>query len=107
MDERSDSGVDADIQAARAEFARRLVIKAAHLEALVARSDWVEVRRAAHKLCGSAGVYGFGTLGVIASAIEEVLRASESGPDSAAQREIRIKLDEMRIEAERASQEMQ
>lgn len=106
MDEQRDSSVDADIQAARADFASRLPSKTANLETLIARSEWAEARRAAHKLCGSAGVYGFRALGGIASAIEEVLRASENAPDAGAQREIREKLEEMRTEAERTSQEM-
>jgi HPt (histidine-containing phosphotransfer) domain-containing protein len=105
MDGQGDPLVDADILAARAEFAHRLVTKTADLEALVVREEWDEVRRAAHKLCGSSGIYGFGVLSRVAAAIEEILCASKNAPDAPAQQEIREKLDEMRIEAARVSQE--
>jgi len=98
----SDPSLDTLIQAARADFARRLAAKASELDNLVERSDWAEARRAAHKLCGSAGVYGFGTLGVIAAALEEVLMSAGSAPDLGARATIREKLEEIRIEVERA-----
>jgi HPt (histidine-containing phosphotransfer) domain-containing protein len=95
--------VNALIAAARAEFARTLVPKAAALEALVGRGLWEEARRAAHKLRGSAGVYGFAGVGAAAAALDDILcsRAEET-PDASEQALVGEKVRELRAEAEHA-----
>jgi HPt (histidine-containing phosphotransfer) domain-containing protein len=105
MRQAGDSSLEALLQAARAEFGRSLAEKMAELEAMIAQGEWQGARRAAHKLCGSAGIYGFGALGCAAAALEEILIASESDPDVGARANIRAKLDEMYTEANRAALE--
>lgn len=106
MVEQGDPDLDALIREARVEFARRLPAKATELGEMIARGDWTEARRAAHKLCGSAGVYGFEAVGIVAGAIEDVLIVSEGHPGPEARATIREKLDSIRVEAERACLEM-
>ena len=104
MGEAGDSSLEVLLQAARAEFGRSLTAKMAELEAMIAQGEWQGARRAAHKLCGSAGIYGFGALGRAAAGLEEILIASEN-PDVGARANIRAKLDEIYTEANRASLE--
>jgi HPt (histidine-containing phosphotransfer) domain-containing protein len=105
MSEARDPATLALIQAARTEYARGLAAKAADLQALVARGAWGDARRAAHRLRGSAGVYGFGALGVIAAALDELLLRADGAPDASASTHIHETLREIREEAERASRE--
>lgn len=107
MPQAGDSSLEALLQAARAEFGRSLTAKVAELEAMIAQGQWQSARRVAHKLCGSAGIYGFSALGGAAAALEEILIASEGNPDVGARANIRAKLDEMSTEANRASLETQ
>jgi HPt (histidine-containing phosphotransfer) domain-containing protein len=104
MSEARDPATLALIEAARAEYAQGLAAKASDLEALVACGAWSDARRAAHRLRGSAGVYGFGALGVIAAALDDLLLV-DGAPDTSARAAIHDKLGEMRVEAERASRE--
>jgi HPt (histidine-containing phosphotransfer) domain-containing protein len=78
-----DPSIDAVIEAVRTEFAGSLPAKAAKIGALVARGAWEEARRAAHRLRGSAGTYGFTEVGAAAAAIEELLLAQRGDPDVA------------------------
>jgi HPt (histidine-containing phosphotransfer) domain-containing protein len=94
------------IRAAHAEFRLGLVAKSAALDGWVSRAAWDDARRAAHKLRGSAGVYGCAALGAIAGELEEALIGSGSDPDAAAVSRIRALLADLHTEAERASQEM-
>lgn len=84
-----DPSIEAALAAVQAQFASALPAKAAHLEGLLARGEWDEARRAAHRLRGSAGTYGFSALGAAAGEIEELLLAAPAGPDE----ETRAKLD--------------
>ncbi len=76
-----DPSIDALLAAARAQFAAELPAKAAKVEALVALGAWDEARRAAHRLRGSAGTYGFVELGASAGAVEDLLLESAGVPD--------------------------
>jgi HPt (histidine-containing phosphotransfer) domain-containing protein len=105
MSEAREPATLALIEAARAEYAQSLAAKAADLQALVARGAWSDARRAAHRLRGSAGVYGFGALGVIAAALDELLLLANGAPDASECAHIQEKLSEMRAEAERVSRE--
>jgi|SRR5579859_530210 len=103
-----DPAIEDLLAAVRRDFAAKLPERGAELAALVARAAWDDVRRAAHKLRGSAATYGFVDLGAHAAAIEDLLlEAADAGaaPDDAA----RARLDALVAQAvaacERASQE--
>jgi HPt (histidine-containing phosphotransfer) domain-containing protein len=83
MSHSRDAALDALLGAARVEFRSSFGAKAANLEALAGRGAWDEVRRAAHKLRGSAGVYGFDDLGAAAARLEDRLLAEGSRSDPA------------------------
>jgi HPt (histidine-containing phosphotransfer) domain-containing protein len=80
MSSARDPAIDAALAAVRAQFAAALPEKAAHIAGLLARGAWEEARRAAHRLRGSAGTYGFAPLGAAAAAIEELLLAEPVDP---------------------------
>jgi len=105
MTEAGDPAIEALVASARADFSRGLVAKASAIEAMVCRAAWDDARRAAHKLRGSAGVYGFAALGTYAAALEEILSNGGRPPNEQTQASVRAKLAELRAEAERASQE--
>jgi HPt (histidine-containing phosphotransfer) domain-containing protein len=104
MGEARDPAIDAVLHEARVAFAQGLVARATDFEAMVAREAWADARRAAHRLRGSAGIYGFAALGAIAAALDELLHADHA-PDSSARARIHENLRELRAEAERASRE--
>ena len=91
------------LAAARVEYAGRLPAKAAELEALAAAAEWTQLRRAAHKLRGSAEVYGFAALGAVAARVEECLLAGEGEPEAAAIAEIEQALSDLSALAGRAA----
>jgi HPt (histidine-containing phosphotransfer) domain-containing protein len=100
-----DPTVEQMLAEARAQFAARLPAKAAALQEHLARGAWEEARRAAHKLRGSAGTYGFAVLGAAAGEVEEALLAAGLQPDAAAVARIGDKVREARVEAERIAKE--
>lgn len=81
--ERPESDVEAVMAAGRLDYVSRLRDKLADLERLAATEKWSELRRAAHKLRGSAGVFGFESLGVAAGRLEDRLAEAPLmlGPD--------------------------
>jgi HPt (histidine-containing phosphotransfer) domain-containing protein len=104
MAETGDPSLEIQLAAARAEFAGRLAQRAAEIEFLASAGSWSEVRRAAHRLRGSAATYGFAEIGGAAGAIEEVLLAAGAGaPDAAAQKRVVDLLRDVTALAERAS----
>ena len=102
-DPRGPGGVQALLAEARAQFAASLPAKASEVALLVARASWEEARRAAHRLRGSAGTYGFAQVGAACAAIEDALIAASNAPDAGA----RAALDQLArdacAEAERAA----
>jgi len=80
MPDSRDAAFDALLRAARAEFSQGLPAKRAELEELLAQGAWAEVRRAAHKLRGSAGVYGFDALAAAAARLEDRLLEASPPP---------------------------
>lgn len=100
-----DPTVEQMLAQARAQFAASLPAKAAAIEEHLARGAWEEARRAAHKLRGSAGTYGFAALGAAAGEIEEALLAAGKAPDAAAVARIGEKAREARTEADRIAKE--
>jgi HPt (histidine-containing phosphotransfer) domain-containing protein len=100
-----DPTVEQMLAEARAHFAASLPAKAAALQDHLARGAWEEAKRAAHKLRGSAGTYGFVVLGAAAGEVEEALIAAGLQPDAAAASRIGDKAREARAEAERIARE--
>ena len=84
------------LAASRAEYASRLPSKLAAIEELAARGAWHEVRRAAHKLRGSAATYGFAAVGDAAATLEKL--AADPSPERAALDEA---IGRARVEVER------
>jgi HPt (histidine-containing phosphotransfer) domain-containing protein len=100
-----DPSVEQMLAEARLQFAASLPAKTAAIEEQLARGAWDEARRAAHKLRGSAGTYGFVALGTAAGEVEEALLATALAPDASAAARIREKAGEARAEAERIAKE--
>ncbi len=87
----------------QAQFASALPAKAAHIEGLLARGEWDEARRAAHRLRGSAGTYGFSALGAAAGEIEDLLLAAPAGPDEATRAKLGVQTRDLADRARVAS----
>jgi HPt (histidine-containing phosphotransfer) domain-containing protein len=83
-----------------ADYRRRLPARIADMEAQAGREDWSNVCRAAHKLRGSAAVYGFPSVSHVAAELEELLMATDNTPSSA---DVRRLLLDLRREIERAA----
>jgi HPt (histidine-containing phosphotransfer) domain-containing protein len=98
-----DPSVDALLAQVRAQFTASLPSKVVALEQLVARGQWQEARRAAHKLRGSASTYGHIAVGAAAGAIEETLLASSDSPDDDARAGIADRLAEANAAASPAA----
>jgi len=98
-------GFEAVLAAARADFLARLEPKIGELEELSARGAWEEVRRAAHRLRGSAATYGFASVGVAAAAMEDLLIEVGSSPEGEAKKRFASLLGTARTEVERAVKE--
>jgi HPt (histidine-containing phosphotransfer) domain-containing protein len=94
-----DPSVEALLAQVRAQFTASLPAKVVALEQLVARGAWEEVRRAAHKLRGSAATYGHVAVGAAAGAIEEALIVASDSPDDVARAGIEARLAEARSAA--------
>jgi HPt (histidine-containing phosphotransfer) domain-containing protein len=109
MSEGRDPAIDAMLAEARRQFASTLPAKVAELVALQGRGAWDELRRAAHKLRGSTGTYGFMDLSAAVGGVEEdILEAreqrGENVPAADVQRSIAARLKEATTAAERAAQ---
>ncbi len=73
MPEVTDPAIIALLAEARNGFAASVPAKVAELRVLFDRASWDELRRAAHKLRGSTGTYGFMELSAAAGGIEDAL----------------------------------
>jgi HPt (histidine-containing phosphotransfer) domain-containing protein len=93
MSSAQDPAIEAALAAVRGQFAAALPEKAASIGASLARGAWDDARRAAHRLRGSAGTYGFAPLGATAAAIEELLLAEPVPPEETRQRLERLARD--------------
>ena len=97
------SDVDALLATLRAEYASRLPGKLAAIEEFAGRGAWDELRRAAHKLRGSAATHGFAALGDAAAQLEG-LTTDVAGADPAVTRaSIEGALRAARTEVERVA----
>ena len=61
----------------RQRFVMRTISDRTLLVAAIHSGDWSDVRRLAHGLSGSAGVFGFSAVGLDAQALEEAIDAGE------------------------------
>ena len=105
MAKAGDPAIDALIEAARIEFAQALSGKADALIAQCESGAWDEIRRAAHRLRGSAGVYGFSAIGTAAATVEDLLFQAGGSPDTVVRTRVRALLAALRDEAARAGRE--
>ncbi len=99
MTDAVDPAILALLAEARMQFAASLPAKVAELEALLGRAAWDELRRAAHKLRGSAGTYGFVDVSSLASAIEEVLLAVALAPGAAERDTVAAEIRQLTVAA--------
>jgi HPt (histidine-containing phosphotransfer) domain-containing protein len=93
------------LAAVRARFAESLPAKAGDLGALLEQEAWDEARRAAHKLRGSSGTYGYLALSAAAADIEDSLLESKKAPSEEVRVRVTARMNDVRIEAERAARE--
>jgi len=103
MSEVHDPSIARLLVEARLQFASSLPAKTAELEALLAREAWDELRRAAHKLRGSSGTYGFAEVSAAAGAIEEALLAASLAPGAEARKLLAEQARRASVEAARAA----
>ena len=78
MTEARDPALESLLLAEKAAYANRLRIRLTELESLVADGRIDDARRAAHKLSGSAGTYGYPAIGDAARELEEAIGRSNS-----------------------------
>ena len=102
MDAGDPSSIDALLAAAHSQFAESLPAKVATIEESLARGAWDDVRRAAHRLRGSAATYGFAALAASAAAIEDALLEAVE-PDDDVRSRVAEHLVAARAEADRAA----
>jgi HPt (histidine-containing phosphotransfer) domain-containing protein len=105
MSSARDPTIDAALAAVRVQFAEALPEKAANIRSLLARGAWEDARRAAHRLRGSAGTYGFAALGALAAAIEDLLLADPTGPSGEASERVARLAAELHAQAHLAAAE--
>lgn len=96
--------IDELLAQVRAQFTASLPSKIDALEQLVAAGAWGDVRRAAHKLRGSASTYGHVELGAAAAAMEDALLAAADPPDDVARTTIAALLAQARHAARAAAE---
>jgi HPt (histidine-containing phosphotransfer) domain-containing protein len=105
MTEVRDPSIDALLAAARVQFAASLPAKVQEMHALAASESWDTLRRAAHRLRGSAATYGYPALGALAAAVEEALIAAGGPPDAQARAAIDRSLADAGAAAQHAAAE--
>lgn len=98
-----DPAIAALLAEARTQYVGGLSAKVADLESLITRGAWEEARRAAHKLRGSAGTYGFAEVSAAAGAIEEALIESNGPPDDAVKARVAELVREVGAQADAAA----
>jgi HPt (histidine-containing phosphotransfer) domain-containing protein len=102
-----DPSMDALMAAVRAQFAANLPAKAADIAAHLSRGAWSDARRAAHRLRGSAGTYGFAAVGAVAGAMEEMLLAQTGDPAADTRARLEASARDLAEQAARAAAEAQ
>ncbi len=105
MSEIRDPAIIALLAEARVHFVAGIPAKIADLQALLSRGAWDDLRRAAHKLRGSTGTYGFMDLSAAAASIEEALleAAAAGAPGADVQARVAELARETALQADRVS----
>jgi HPt (histidine-containing phosphotransfer) domain-containing protein len=103
MSEVRDPAISALLAEARVQFALSIPGKVADLQSLLDRGAWDDLRRAAHKLRGSTGTYGFLELSAAAADVEEALLAAGGNPTDEVRQRIGHRVRDAALEAERVS----
>jgi len=88
---------------ARAQFAAALTAKATTLVEILGRRAWDDARRAAHRLRGSAGTYGFAEVGAAAASLEEGLLEAGGAPSPEVVARLEALAREVQAAADRAA----
>lgn len=70
-------GGDPDLSDLVTLFVEEMSDRVAHIQDLLARHEWDELRRAAHQIKGAAGSYGFGDISPCAGKVEYAIRDQE------------------------------
>ena len=78
MDDERDAALRALLLAERVAYARRARLRGSEIQACLRDGRIEDARHAAHKMCGSAGTYGFPGLGEIAREVCDALDHSDT-----------------------------
>jgi HPt (histidine-containing phosphotransfer) domain-containing protein len=70
-------GGDPDLGDLVTLFVEEMSDRVANIQDLLKRSEWEELRRAAHQIKGAAGSYGFGAISPCAGKLEYAIRDQE------------------------------
>jgi HPt (histidine-containing phosphotransfer) domain-containing protein len=100
-----DPGIAALLGAARADFTRSLPDKAAAVERHLAAGAFADAKRSAHKLRGSAGMFGYAALGEIAGEIDDLMNDETGASDDASRARLAALVARLRAEAARVAGE--
>jgi HPt (histidine-containing phosphotransfer) domain-containing protein len=101
MPEVTDPAIVALLAEARRGFAASVPVKVAELQVLLDRASWDELRRAAHKLRGSTGTYGFLELSAATAEVEEALLEAGGPPGPEVKERVARRVKDALREAER------
>lgn len=101
MSELRDPALIALLAEARAQFATTLPAKIADLRSLLEGEAWEELRRAAHKLRGSTGTYGFMELSAATGDVEDALLEAGGPPGPEVKERVQRRVRDATLEAER------
>ena len=78
----------------RQRFLARAVTDADGLSQELQAGSWDDIRRRAHSLAGNAGLFGFGAIGDMASALEQAIDQAE--PQDAREARVRALVDSLK-----------
>ncbi len=103
MTEIRDPAIARLLAEARVQYVGTVPAKVTEVRTLLERQAWEDARRAAHKLRGSSGTYGFAELSVALGEIEEQLLQAGGPPDAAGLRRLLGLVEAASALAERAA----
>lgn len=93
---------DPDMRELIEMFVDEMPGRAQKLREVLTSQQWKELANEAHKLRGSAGGHGFGTIGVVAGGLEDLVR-SNTGKEELLLEQIKSRVEELISMCERAS----
>ena len=100
-----DPGIAALLGAARADFTRSLPAKVAAVDEHLASGAFADAKRAAHRLRGSSGMFGYARLGEIAGEIDDLMNEAAGASDDAARARVDALVVQLQAEAARLVRE--